>query len=169
MAAIPPRLKTQVDSQPQPRQDTDFRTEATFQADSGGNARAADIPIFCAGGCGEVMGFLTKKNQPVPTLRCHACEAREIAKKASLAPAEGLPANTDELATLRSPPRDLRKIHILQVLAVILIFVGSIYIAMGRPVGIYLAAFGTLTWIAIAWFRWKLSDRVRLGSLSNKR
>ena len=168
MAANPPRLKTQVDSQPHWRQEAEFRAEAPFQSDSGGNAHEADIPIFCAGGCGEVMGFL-KKDQPVPTIRCHACEAGEIAKKASLAPAEGLPANIDELATLRSPPRDLRKIHILQVLAVILIFVGSIYIAMGRPVGIYLAAFGTLTWIATAWARWKLSDRVRLGSLSNKR
>jgi hypothetical protein len=103
------------------------------------------------------MGFL-KKGQSVRTSRCPTCEAVETTRKASLAPKESLPASIDELAELRSPPRDLRKVHALQVAAVALIFTGSIYIAMGRSVGIYLAAFGTLVWVAVAVVRGRLKD-----------
>jgi hypothetical protein len=69
-----------------------------------------------------------------------------------------VPANTDELAELRSPPHDLRLIHIFQVIAVLLLFAGSACIAIGRPLGIYLAAVGTVVWVAVALVRWKLRD-----------
>ena len=69
-----------------------------------------------------------------------------------------MPADTDELAELRSAPRDLRKAHFVQVLAVRLIFAGSIYIALGRPIGIYLAAMGILIWIAVGLVLWRLRN-----------
>jgi hypothetical protein len=156
MAAIPQRLETHPGDEENRQRRSDSRTEdaldSTMEFDDGN----AEIPIFCAGGCGEVMGFL-KKGQSIPTYRCPACQAAEAAK-ASLATTEATPVNTDELAELRSPPRDLRLIHIVQVIAVALIFAGSVSIAMGRPIGIYLAAFGTLAWIAVGLVRWKLRD-----------
>jgi hypothetical protein len=35
---------------------------------------------------------------------------------------------------------------------------------MGRPIGIYLAAFGTLAWIAVGLVRWKLRDPISVRS-----
>ena len=113
-----------------------------------------DIPIFCAGGCGEVMGYV-RTDDSIPTRWCAVCEEAKAAESTVIEPAA---ANSDELAGLRSPPRDLRKAHIVQVLAVVLIFAGSIYIAIGRPIGIYLAAIGILAWIAVGLLLWRLRN-----------
>lgn len=156
MAAIPQRLKTRKDSDLDPQHRSGSPNEMALEHALGFDDDRAEIPVFCAGGCGEIMGFL-KKGQSIPTVRCSACQAAEMAK-ASLSSTEAMPANTDELAELRSPPRDLRKIHIVQVVAVALIFAGSLFIAMGRPLGIYLAAFGILAWIGAALVLWRLRN-----------
>jgi hypothetical protein len=156
MAAIPQRLEIPSGDEENRQRRSDLRTEDALGPAKDFDVGSPEIPIFCAGGCGEVMGFL-KKGQSIPTYRCPACQAAEAAK-ASLATTEVTPVNTDELAELRSSPRDLRLIHIVQVIAVALIFAGSVCITMGRPLGIYLAAIGTLAWIAIGLVRWKLRD-----------
>jgi hypothetical protein len=156
MAATPHRLKTSAnDAQGHERRPdplTANALEPAIEFDDNGE----DIPIFCAGGCGEVIGYV-KKGQSIPTSRCSACAVAETAE-ASLARTAAVSANTDELAELRSAPRDLRKLRVVQVVAVALIFAGSLFIAMGRPVGIYLAAFGTVAWISVAFV---LSRRLR--------
>jgi len=119
-----------------------------------------DIPVFCAGGCGEVMGYVGKGDS-IPTRWCSACESVRAPESASMdqpVSTKAVPLNTDELAALRSAPRDLRKAHVVQVLAVALIFAGSIYIALGEPIGIYLAAVGTLAWIAVGLVLWRLKN-----------
>ena len=155
MAAIPQRLKTGADNV-EHRQRTDPRSEDVRKRALESGDEGTEIPIFCAGGCGEVMGFV-KKGQSIPTYRCLACQATETAK-ASLPATEFILRNTDELAELRSAPRDLRLVHIAQVVAVALIFAGSVCIATGRPLGIYLAAIGTLAWVTVAVARWRMRD-----------
>ena len=115
---------------------------------------AKDIPIFCAGGCGEVMGYV-QTGESIPTRWCPVCESAKVSEFEVI---QAMPSDTDELADLRSPPRDLRKAHFVQVLAVGLIFAGSIYIALGRPMGIYLAAIGTVAWIAVGFVLWRLRN-----------
>ena len=113
-----------------------------------------DIPIFCAGGCGEVMGYV-QTGSSIPTRWCSSCGS---AKACQSAVTEAMPSDSDELAELRSPPRNLRKAHFVQVLAVSLIFAGSIYIALGQPIGIYLAAIGTVAWIVVGFVLWRLRN-----------
>jgi hypothetical protein len=147
MAAIPQRLKSPPGDEEDPPRGSEDVPESTVECDG----HAGEIPIFCAGGCGEVMGF-SKQGQSIPTYRCPACQAAEL-DKASRVSAEAVPADIDELAELRSPPADLRAVHFFQVLAVALIFAGSVCIALGRPLGIYLAAGGTLAWVSVAVIR----------------
>ena len=54
--------------------------------------------------------------------------------------------STDELAGLVKLPRDLRWLRIIQAASVAVIIAGSACIAMGRVVGIYLAACGPAAW-----------------------
>ena len=86
------------------------------------------------------MGYV-QTGESIPTRWCPVCESAKVSESEVI---QAMPSDTDELADLRSPPRDLRKAHLVQVLAVGLIFAGSIYIALGRPMGIYLAAIGTV-------------------------
>ena len=149
MAEIHPRLKIsadQPDQQPLRRPTEDALKPLTENVE--------DIPIFCAGGCGEVMGYV-RTGDSIPTRWCPVCESTEASASEVIEP---MPADTDELAELRSAPRDLRKAHFVQVLAVGLIFAGSIYIALGRPIGIYLAAMGILIWIAVGLVLWRLRN-----------
>jgi len=149
MAAIP--LKISADDQRLRQRQEDpppeNLPEATFGTDQ-------QIPIFCAGGCGEVMGYIGKE-QNIPNHKCAKCKALDDARMRLLKP-ESPPANTDELAELRTPSRDLRKFRVVQVAAVALIFAGSAYIAMGQVAGIYLAALGTVAWIGVEFALWKL-------------
>ena len=155
MAAIPQRLETGVCENRQ--HESVPRADHLLDLGSSGDSEGA-IPVFCAGGCGEVMGFL-KKGQNISSDRCPACRAaEEKAARAMATTPVAVPTNTDELAELRSPQHDLRLIHIFQVIAVLLIFAGSACIAMGRSLGIYLAAVGTVVWVAVAAIRWKLRD-----------
>ena len=150
MAEIHPRLKIS-SSQPDyrsVRRPTDEAPEPSSKVAE----NVEDIPIFCAGGCGEVMGYVGTGDS-IPTRWCPVCES---AKTSEAEVIEARPADTDELAELRSPPKDLSKAHFVQVVAVSLIFAGSIYIALGRPIGIYLAAIGTLAWIAVGLVLWRL-------------
>ena len=114
-----------------------------------------EIPIFCAGGCGEVMGY-ARTGDSIPTRWCPVCQTAKASEPA--AATEATDSNTDELAELRSPSRNLRTVHFVQVLAVCLIFAGSVYIALGRPIGIYLAAVGTLAWAAVGLVLWRLKS-----------
>ena len=153
MAAIP--FKTSADDQ-RLRQRQENLPPETVPKTSLGSDDVQEIPIFCAGGCGEVMGYIGK-GQSIPTCKCARCKAMDNAKTRFVKPEE-LPANTDELAELRTPSRDLRKFRVVQVAAVALIFAGSAYIAMGQVPGIYLAALGTLAWIAVELALWKLRN-----------
>jgi hypothetical protein len=152
MAEIHPRLKISIDQPNQhasrgPAQDALERSTEVAE-------NVEDIPIFCAGGCGEVMGYV-RTGDSIPTRWCRICES---AKASDSEVIRAVPSETDELAELRSPPRDLRKAHFVQVLAVGLIFAGSIYIALGRPMGIYLAAIGILAWVAVGLVLWRLRN-----------
>jgi hypothetical protein len=146
MAEIYPRLKI---SAGQP----DHSLPPTI-GDGASNESEDDIPIFCAGGCGEVMGYV-RTGDSIPTRWCSACESVRASEPEMIA---AMPSEADELAELRSPPRDLRKAHFFQVVAVALILAGSIYIALGRPIGIYLAAVGTLAWVAVGLVLWRLRN-----------
>jgi len=167
MVAIPQWLKTTDDGEQQLRRRESLTPESsreqTAETSEESDAHSHDIPIFCAGGCGEVVGYLPKGHK-VLTYKgrgyenwCPVCEAADIARR-RFAKAEASFASTDELAELRKPPRDLRKLRLIQVASVALIIAGSVYIAMGRVAGIYLAAFGTLAWLAIVFVLWKLRD-----------
>lgn len=149
MAEIHPRLKISADQPDQHslRRPTEDALEPLTE-------NVEDIPIFCAGGCGEVMGYV-RTGDSIPTRWCPLCESEKASEPEVIEP---MPADTDELADLRSAPRDLRKAHFVQVLAVGLIFAGSIYIALGRPIGIYLAAMGVLIWIAVGLVLWRLRN-----------
>ena len=149
MAEIHPRLKISAD---QPDQHS--LRPPTEDALKPLTEKVEDIPIFCAGGCGEVMGYV-RTGESIPTRWCPLCESEKASAPEVIEP---MPADTDELAELRSAPRDLRKAHFVQVLAVGLIFAGSIYIALGRPIGIYLAAMGILIWIAVGLVLWRLRN-----------
>ena len=149
MAEIHPRLKISAD---QPDQHALRRP--TEDALKPLTENVEDIPIFCAGGCGEVMGYV-RTGDSIPTRWCPLCESEKASASEVIEP---MPTDTDELAELRSAPRDLRKAHFVQVLAVGLIFAGSIYIALGRPIGIYLAAMGVLIWIAVGLVLWRLRN-----------
>jgi hypothetical protein len=151
MAEIPSRLKISSDL---PDQHSSLGRTGDALEPSSVAENLDDIPIFCAGGCGEVMGYV-RTGESIPTRWCPVCESAKASEPAII---EAMPSNTDELAELRSPPRNLRKAHFVQVLAVSLIFAGSIYIALGRPIGIYLAAIGTLAWIAVGLALWRLRN-----------
>ena len=152
MAEIHSRLKTNADLRDQ--RSSRIPPEEVGESSLKFANTNEDIPIFCAGGCGEVMGYV-RRDESIPTRRCPVCESARASEAASV---KALPSNTDELAELRSPPRDLRKAHFVQVVAVALIFAGSIYIALGSSIGIYLAAVGTLAWIAVGLFLWRLRN-----------
>ena len=147
MAEIHPKISADQPDQHSSRRRTEDALEPLME-------NVEDIPIFCAGGCGEVMGYV-RTGDSIPTRWCPLCESEKASESEDIEP---MPADTDELAELRSAPRDLRKAHFVQVLAVGLIFAGSIYIALGRPIGIYLAAMGVLIWIAVGLVLWRLRN-----------
>ena len=152
MAEIHPRLK--ISARQPDKHSLRYSTEDALETSMEVRQNVEDIPIFCAGGCGEVMGYV-RTGESIPTRWCPVCESTEASESEVIEP---VPADTDELAELRSAPRDLRKAHLVQVLAVGLIFAGSIYIALGRPIGILLAAIGTLAWVAVGLVLWRLRN-----------
>jgi hypothetical protein len=120
-----------------------------------------DVPIFCTGGCGEVVGYLPKgellayKGQGYEQW-CPACQAADTARE-RFAKASG--ASTDsELAELSRPARNLNRLRLMQAATVALIIAGSVFIAMGHVVGIYLAAIGTLAWFGLSFVLWSLRE-----------
>ena len=168
MVAMPQWLKTNSDVERQQfhRHREPLTPEGSrkqlAEATDDSNAHSNDIRIFCAGGCGEVVGFLPKGHK-VLTYKgrgyehwCPKCEAADVSKK-RLAEGNAL-TSTDELAGLFKPPRDLRRLRLIQAAAVAVIIAGSVCIAMGRVVGIYLAAFGTLAWFVVCLLLWKMRD-----------
>ncbi len=151
MAEIRSRLKISTDQRDQHSSGVPPQDALEPSKDVAENVE--EIPIFCAGACGEVMGFV-RSGDSIPTRWCPICESAKASESEVI---EAMPTR-DELAELRSPARDLRKAHFVQVLAVGLIIAGSIYIALGRPMGIYLAAIGTLTWVAVGLVLWRLRN-----------
>ena len=115
----------------------------------------SEIPIFCAGGCGEVVGYLAGSNNDSNAVGeaserwCPACKKLNISEKEPTADKVFF-VSTDELAELRKPARDLGRLALLQAAAVAIIISGSILIASGRVLGIYLAAVGTLLWFIVS-------------------
>ena len=109
----------------------------------------SDIPVFCEGGCGEVVGYLTREqttSEPGRYARwCPTCKAA----KDRVAEAPISFASADELVELHRPNRNLRWLSFLQVAILTVIIAGSALIAMGRVMGVYLAVFGTLAWCAV--------------------
>jgi hypothetical protein len=67
-------------------------------------------------------------------------------------------ASADELVELRKPNRNLVWLSLLQAVIVAVIIAGSICIAMGLVVGVYLATIGTLAWCAACFGLRKLGD-----------
>ena len=152
MAEIRSRLKISTDQRDQHSSGVPPQDALEPSKDVAENVE--EIPIFCAGACGEVMGFV-RSGDSIPTRWCPICESAKASESEVI---EATPMARDELSELRSPARDLRKAHFVQVLAVGLIIAGSIYIALGRPMGIYLAAIGTLTWVAVGLVLWRLRN-----------
>ena len=71
MAEIHPRLKISAD---QPDQHSLRRP--TEDALKPLTENVEDIPIFCAGGCGEVMGYV-RTGDSIPTRWCPLCESEK--------------------------------------------------------------------------------------------
>ena len=166
MVAIPQWLKTNSDVEQQFHRHREKLTpegSGKQLAETGSDVQSSDIPIFCVGGCGEVVGYLPKGHKVLTSQGrgyehwCPTCEAADISRK-RLAKAKASFTSTDELAGLFKPPRDLRRLRLIQAAAVAVIIAGSVCIAMGRVVGIYLAAFGTLAWFVICLVLWKMRD-----------
>lgn len=165
MVAIPQWLKTESDPAEQIHRSRDpLMPQGSRERpeETGDSSYSSDIPIFCAGGCGEVVGYLPKGPKGVSHngkgRRCPQCEAASLAKRRIAEEAKPFFACTDELAGLVKPPRDLAWLRLIQAAAVAVIIAGSACIAMGRVVGIYLAALGTLAWFISCLILWKMRD-----------
>jgi hypothetical protein len=88
---------------------------------------------------------------------CPACAEANATKRR--AAEGGVPmASADELVELRKPNRNLVWLSLLQAVIVAVIIAGSICIAMGLVVGVYLATIGTLAWCAACFGLRKLGD-----------
>lgn len=110
-----------------------------------------EIPIFCKGGCGEVVGYLPKgrkeseSRKPGQEQWCPACIQAKISEK-RLPEAKVSTESKDELTELRKTTRNLGWFGLVQAMIVVIIISGSIFIATGQVVGIYLAVIGTIAW-----------------------
>ena len=151
MVAIPPWLTKNSDAErPFSRREDSASPEASGERLVKTNDDSkSDIPVFCEGGCGEVVGYLTREqttSEPGRFARwCPACRAA----KDRVAEAPVSFASADELVELHRPNRNLRWLSLLQVAILTVIIAGSALIAMGRVMGVYLAVFGTLAWCAV--------------------
>jgi hypothetical protein len=153
MVAIPPWLTTNADAeQPSFRHQESISSEGQGEQRVGTNDHSGtDIPIFCAGGCGEIVGYLSEQNVPDSTAGnyerwCPVCKAANASGNAA---AKVVFTSVDELAELRKPTRYLFWWGLIQAAIVAIIIAGSVCIAMGSPIGIYLAGFGTLAWFVV--------------------
>ncbi len=151
MVAIPPWLmKNSDDVRPVSRRQDSVSPEASVkQRIRTSDGSSTDIPVFCEGGCGEVVGYLSNQQRTSEAAGyarwCPACKA------ANDRIAKGRVAFEcpDELIELHRPNLILRWLSLLQVAIVTVIVAGSALIAMGRVIGVYLAVFGTLAWCAV--------------------
>ena len=164
MVAIPQWLKTQSDAghsfhHHREPATSELPGRRPAETSDSSDAEGSDIPIFCAGGCGEVVGYLPKEQQVLgyngKGRLCPRCEAAAISRKRL---AQASFTSTDELAGFVRLPRDLRWLRIIQAASVAVIIAGSACIAMGRVVGIYLAACGTAAWFVTCLIHWKMRD-----------
>jgi hypothetical protein len=161
MVAIPPWLRMNSDvEQPLTRHQESISHEGSGGQRCGANDDCeTEIPIFCAGGCGEVVGYLPKGQEVADSKAgnfqrwCPTCKAANDSNKGADKAAF---TGGDELAGLRKPARGVAWLGLLQVAIVAIIIAGSVCIAMGRAIGIYLAAFGTLAWFVISFVLRKL-------------
>ena len=160
MVAIPPWLTKNSDAErPSSRREVSGSPEASGERLIKTNDDSkSDIPVFCEGGCGEVVGYLTREqttSEPGRDARwCPACRAA----KGRVAEARVSFARADELVELHRPNRNLRWLSLLQVAIVTIIIAGSVLIAMGRVLGVYLAVFGTFAWCAVCFGVRKLRE-----------
>jgi hypothetical protein len=163
IVAIPPWLTTNTDIE----QSFSCRQKSISPEGSGeqrvgiSDDSDADIPIFCAGGCGEVVGYFSE-GQKLPDPKagnsqcwCPACKAANASNKGV---AEVAFTSADELDELRKPTPDRAGLGLIQVAIVAIIMAGSVCIAMGRAIGIYLAVFGTLAWFVVCFVLRKLRE-----------
>jgi hypothetical protein len=167
MVAIPQWLKTDSDTDQSFNRHREPLTSEVpgkrpAERSDGSDAEGSDIPIFCAGGCGEVVGYLPKEQKVLgyngKGRWCPRCEAAAISRKRLAEEAKASFTSTDELAGLVKLPRDLRWLRLIQAAFVAVIIAGSVCIAMGRVVGIYLAACGTVAWFVTCLVLWKMRD-----------
>ncbi len=121
----------------------------------------ADMPVFCAGGCGEVVGYLARDGVAAASggaglnRWCPSCREANSAKNN----VDEFPLkSTDELAEIRGPTRHLGWLNLMQAVIVAVIIAGSICIALGYSVGTYVAALGTITWLVVSLVLRKLSN-----------
>ena len=151
MVAIPPWLmKNSDDVRPVSRRQNSVSPEASGkQRIRTSDGSSTDIPVFCEGGCGEVVGYLS--NQQVTSEAAGYARFCPACKAANDRIAKGRVSSecADELIELHRPIRILRWLSLLQVAIVTVIIAGSALIAMGRVIGVYLAVFGTLAWCAV--------------------
>ena len=167
MVAIPQWLKTQSDAGQSFHHHREPATSEVpgrrpAETSDSSDAEGSDIPIFCAGGCGEVVGYLPKEQKVLgyngKGRWCPRCEAAAISRKRLAEETKASFTSTDELAGLVKLPRDLRWLRLIQAASVAVIIAGSACIAMGRVVGIYLAACGTVVWFVTCLIHWKMRD-----------
>ena len=161
MAAIPQRLKLGNELGKQifaPGVADDANGEA-FRTQT---ANGDEIPIFCAAGCGEVVGYFRTKGASIAAAdageqRCSKCQARD-SLGSGVREAKPTLRAADELLVTVKPRRDLRWLRLAQVIIVLAIVAGSVLIATGWVTGIYLAGFGTLAWLVVWLALWCLRD-----------
>ena len=118
----------------------------------------AELPIFCAGGCGEVVAYLAKDGAAAASGKAGFNQCCPKCREANSAPqnvGEIFPESTDELAELRGSTRRLAWLSLMPAVIVAIIVAGSICIALGYSVGTYVAAFGTLAWFVVSVVLWR--------------
>jgi hypothetical protein len=159
MAALPQRLKLGNEVGKQifaPDTGGDANREACRAQDANGE----EIPIFCAGGCGEVVGYFRTRTAANPALGageqyCSKCKAGDFLLTPIREAKPPLRA-VDEPGAIAQARRNLGWLQLAQVVVVLSIFAGSVLIATGRVAGLYLAAFGTLAWLVVWLTLWWL-------------
>ena len=114
-----------------------------------------DTPIFCAGGCGDIVGYLPKGHK-VLTYHgrgyehwCANCESEDLKRKEE---AKAIKADPDshDLLILRKQDPKLARLRVCQASTVPVILLGSAGIVLGSMVGVYAAMAGTAGWFGFS-------------------
>ena len=114
-----------------------------------------DTPIICAGGCGQIIGYLPKGHK-VLTYRhsrgyehwCPECESADRYRK-DREKYEAADRERQVLALLGRVDPDVPRLRLAQISSVAVIALGSGLIAAGNIMGVYLAGTGIAAFIGL--------------------